>query len=115
MPWTPYRLEVACESGHDVEWVRETAKGIPDETVLARSVRDSRILLTEDFDYGDLIFARGHASIGVVIIQLSGFPGTWSEVASEVAMRLDEMHSGFPGMLTVLGRMRIKPRALPAR
>ena len=103
------------ESGHDVEWVREIAKGIPDEKVLARSVRDSRILLTEDFDYGDLIFARGHASIGVVIIQLSDFSGSWAEVASEVVARLNEMQGGFPRTLTVLGRTRVRARALPAR
>ncbi|NGO51773.1 DUF5615 family PIN-like protein [Allomesorhizobium camelthorni] len=103
------------DHGHDVEWVGDVSKGIPDELVLAWSVRDERVLLTEDFDYGDLIFSRGHPAYGVVVLQLSTFPGPWDEVASAVVERLADQESRFLGNLTVLGRTRIKPRELPAR
>ncbi len=100
--------------GHDVEWVRDTSQGIPDEMVLDRSVRDNRVLLTEDFDYGDLIFARGHKAIGVVILQLSDFPGSWEDVASEAVGRVVVKQSSFLGNLTILGRTRMKCWILPA-
>jgi predicted nuclease of predicted toxin-antitoxin system len=102
------------DAGHDVEWVRDGAEGTPDETVLEWSVRTKRILITEDFDYGDLIFAKGHPAFGVVILQLSGFQGSWDEVASKAVERLIDSQGGFIGNLTVLGRTRIKSRALPA-
>jgi predicted nuclease of predicted toxin-antitoxin system len=100
--------------GHDVEWVRDGAEGTPDETVLEWSVRTERILVTEDFDYGDLIFAKGHPAFGVVILQLSDFPGSGEEVALKAVERLTDKQGGFVGSLTVLGRTRFKPRALPS-
>jgi len=102
------------DRGDDVAWVRDTAPGMPDDMVLDWSVRDGRVLLTEDFDYGDLIFAQGHPSTGVVILQLSDFPGSWNEVAAAAVARLVDKQDGFLGNLTVLGRTRMKSRALPA-
>jgi predicted nuclease of predicted toxin-antitoxin system len=103
------------DMGHDVEWVRDGAEGIPDETVLEWSVRTERVLVTEDFDYGDLIFAKGHLAVAVVILQLSDFPGSWEAVATKAVERLTDKQSEFLGNLTVLGRTRFKSRALPAR
>lgn len=108
-------VEKLRKQGHDVEWVRETAKGTPDDTVLDWSVREKRILLTEDFDYGDLIFAQDQPAFGVVILQLSSFPGSWHDVASEMTERLGIFEDRFAGSFTILGRNRIKSRILPAR
>jgi predicted nuclease of predicted toxin-antitoxin system len=101
--------------GHDVVWVREEARGLLDEKVLAWSVRDERILLTEDFDYADLVFARGAPATGVVILQLSSFPGGWRDVVSGVTGRIEELQGDFPGHLSVIGRTRVKRRPLPAK
>jgi predicted nuclease of predicted toxin-antitoxin system len=103
------------QRGHDVEWVRDVARGMPDELVLEWSVREERVLLTEDYDYGDLIFAKGRPAFAVVILQLSGFPGTWEDVAAGVVERLANSQHGFPGYLTILGQTRIKARVLPTR
>ena len=35
-------------SGHDALWIRTDAPGITDQDVLARSLRDARVLLTID-------------------------------------------------------------------
>lgn len=102
------------DSGNDVLWVRETAGGMADEDVLAWSYRDRRVLLTEDFDFGELIFGRRRPAYGVVIIRLSAFRGTWVQVVAAVVERLDAMQSKFIGNLTVLDPTRIKPRAIPA-
>lgn len=101
--------------GHDVVWVRDQDRGTSDQMVLERSFREERVLLTEDFDYGDLIFANDHRAFGVVILQLSDFPGSWEDVASQAVGRIDENQSRFVGNLTILGRTRNKTRALPAR
>jgi predicted nuclease of predicted toxin-antitoxin system len=47
-------------------------------------VRDERILLTADFDYGELIFGRGKPAYGVIILRLSDFQGAGVDVAAAV-------------------------------
>jgi predicted nuclease of predicted toxin-antitoxin system len=37
--------------GHDVLWIRTDAPGITDQDVLARSLKDARVLLTFDKDF----------------------------------------------------------------
>src|SRR5271165_3545449 len=41
-------------AGHDVLWIRTDAPGITDQDVLSRSLRDARVLLTFDKDFGEL-------------------------------------------------------------
>lgn len=94
---------------------RTWPKGMGDELVLDWSVREERVLLTEDYDYGDLIFAKGQPAFAVAILQLSGFPGKWENVAAAVVKRLASHQHDFPGHLTILGQTRIKARALPTR
>jgi hypothetical protein len=46
------------QDGHDVWWIRETSPGISDDAVLARAATESRLLLTFDKDFGELVFRR---------------------------------------------------------
>jgi predicted nuclease of predicted toxin-antitoxin system len=41
-------------AGLDVVWVRNTAPGVSDPDVLSWAIRDERILLTFDKDFGEL-------------------------------------------------------------
>lgn len=57
--------------GHDVTWVRTDAPGSPDSEVLARAVRENRILLTFDKDFGELAWhARMPATAGIILFRL---------------------------------------------
>jgi len=56
-------------AGHNVETVTETCQGAPDEAV---TVQTRRILLTEDKDFGQLVYAGSGLSLGVILIR---FPG----------------------------------------
>jgi predicted nuclease of predicted toxin-antitoxin system len=49
------RLIVAAlqTMGHDIAWVRTAAPGTADRDVLAWAVRDQRVLLALDKDFGD--------------------------------------------------------------
>jgi predicted nuclease of predicted toxin-antitoxin system len=60
-------------AGHDVVAVAEVALGSPDEAVIERALSDKRLLLTEDKDFGQLVFASTVASPGVVFIR---YPAT---------------------------------------
>ena len=56
-------------AGHDVIAIAEVAKGIPDEQVLERAVDAERVLITEDNDFGELVYGRGRPSAGVVFVK----------------------------------------------
>ena len=55
-------------AGHDVLYVAEVAAGFGDADVIALAMREKRLLLTEDKDFGDLVVRRGHAVPGVVLM-----------------------------------------------
>ncbi|WP_326525632.1 DUF5615 family PIN-like protein [Sphingomonas sp.] len=46
------------QAGHAVEWVRETAPGATDTNILDRADIAELILITNDRDFGDLIFNK---------------------------------------------------------
>lgn len=58
--------------GHDVAYVPEASAGIRDDEVLARANAESRVLLTEDKDFGDLAFFYGNRSLGIVLVRAHG-------------------------------------------
>ncbi len=60
------------DAGHDVSAIVEISPGAEDEVVLALARSESRVLLTEDKDFGVLAFAGGQETAGVVLIR---FPG----------------------------------------
>lgn len=72
-------------AGHDVALVRELLAGTPDSNVLAMSVESERILLTEDKDFGQLIFAFGQRTCGVVLFR---FPEGTRHLMDQMALRL---------------------------
>ena len=47
-------------------------KGSADEEVLSISLKESSILITEDKDFGELVYRLKKAHIGIILIRLSG-------------------------------------------
>jgi uncharacterized protein DUF5615 len=97
-------------AGHDVAWVRTAAPGISDETVLAWAVREGRVLLTFDKDFGELAWRGLPASSGIVLFRLPmpGSAGVGSALASRIGERTD-----WEGHFTVIEAARIRMRRLP--
>ena len=58
-------------SGHDVLYVAEAAAGLRDVEVVALAMRENRLLLTADKDFGDLVFRRGRSVPGVVLMRIN--------------------------------------------
>ena len=55
---------------HNVFSVYEEARGLEDEGVLQKAVADNRILITNDKDFGEMIFREGKAHRGVILLRL---------------------------------------------
>jgi predicted nuclease of predicted toxin-antitoxin system len=55
------------EAGYDVRTIVEVSPGISDEAVIAMAVRENRVLLTADMDSGQLVYASGGTTRGVIL------------------------------------------------
>ena len=74
-------------NGHDVAFVSDLFQSAIDADILDYAVRENRLLLTEDTDFGELLFAQGRGvAPGVVLIRLHSRPKNqkWSRVRSAI-------------------------------
>jgi len=98
------------EAGHDVIAIAETAKGATDEQVLNLALSETRVLVTEDHDFGELVFARGRPSAGVILVK---FPArARAAKAATVVQPVANLGSRFKDAFAVVepGRVRISSR-----
>jgi len=58
------------ENGHDVIYVLERKPGVSDDEVLLEAFNEERILLTEDKDFGELVYRLKKPSRGIVLIRM---------------------------------------------
>src|SRR5438128_12352839 len=58
-------------AGHDVSAVADIVPRAEDSAVIALALREERIVLSEDKDFGRLVFAEGQPSAGVILIRFS--------------------------------------------
>jgi predicted nuclease of predicted toxin-antitoxin system len=57
------------EAGHDVLSVGACIQGAEDTHVIELALREQRILLTEDKDFGRLVYAHGRRTLGVIFLR----------------------------------------------
>ena len=97
--------------GFDVLSVAEALSGADDEIVIALALRERRILLTEDKDFGQLVFAAGRKSLGVVPIR---FPASARSAVGPRILELVSKHADrLTGSFVVLQPERIRISMLP--
>ncbi|MEL7533431.1 MAG: DUF5615 family PIN-like protein, partial [Bacteroidota bacterium] len=59
-------------NGHDVFYIAESERGITDDEVLDIANKGSRILITRDKDFGELVFRMNRLHSGVILLRLEG-------------------------------------------
>lgn len=57
--------------GHDVVYIKETAPGSDDESVLNLAAGEQRVLLTEDKDFGELVIRLKLPAYGIVLLRVN--------------------------------------------
>jgi predicted nuclease of predicted toxin-antitoxin system len=94
-------------NGHDVLAVCEFAKRMQDSEVIDLSTREGRILITEDKDFGQLVFAQGRGSCGVILVRYSavGRQRLSIDVARLAEQKKEALHSSF--VVLEPGRFRV--------
>lgn len=94
-------------AGHDVLAVTELWPGSDDSLILDMALRDQRVLLTEDKDFGQLVYASAQPSSGIILIR---YPATVRKTLGDAVLSLIESaEAQLVGRFAVLspGRIRI--------
>lgn len=100
-------VEQLRRDNHDVLYVAEMEPGITDEIVLKRANQHHALLITEDKDFGELVFRQQLIHTGVVLLRLMGLNSvTKAQLTSTVFTEHgEEMHNAFtvisPGALRI--------------
>ena len=97
-------------AGNDVAWVRSESPGLIDPDVLAWAVREGRILITFDKDFGELARAGTPAGAGGVV--LFRLPMPKGEKAGRLISKVIASRDDWVGHFSVIEPGRIRMRSL---
>lgn len=100
-------VRILRKAGHDVLAVAESFSGAPDSEVIKLAVSQKRIVLTEDKDFGQLVYAHGQKTLGVIFLR---FPFSAREIiAKEVVLLVKAQKERLIGSFVVVqpGKIRI--------
>ena len=98
-------------SGHDVLYVAEAFPSLEDAPILSSASAGHRILLTQDLDFGELVFRRHLAPVqGIVLIRmrLHSIDAVWQRLRAAI----EELGDSLVGQYVVVEENRIRARAL---
>ena len=96
--------------GHDVVYVAEQSAGSADRKVLKQARDGNRLLLTEEKDFGDLVFRSRLAVPGVVLLRLS--PEDRLLKWRRLSAAIEQFGSGLAGRYIVVEKARMRSRPL---
>ena len=103
-------IEAIRTAGIEVLSIYETSRGIRDEQIIESSRNPPRIILTEDKDFGEWVFAHGIQDISVVFLRY-----TFAEAAllqPILVALLSEKSNELIGCFTTVTVKKIRSRRL---
>jgi predicted nuclease of predicted toxin-antitoxin system len=58
-------------SGYDVKWIRRVSPGISDIDVIVLALKENRVIITYDLDFGELVFLDDKKHAGILLLRVS--------------------------------------------
>jgi predicted nuclease of predicted toxin-antitoxin system len=103
-------FRILLELGYDIKHVGVENAGISDREVMDFSIREGRIIVTFDSDYGELVFRNGYKPAGVIYLR-------WREFYPESpGVFIDHLFKtqaiDFDNQFTVIDENRIRQRII---
>jgi predicted nuclease of predicted toxin-antitoxin system len=97
-------------AGHDASYMADGGPGTIDAAVLQLAHEEGRLLLTEDKDFGDLVFRARMPVPGVVLLRLAPQQASirWPRLAAAIA----QFGEGLFGRYVVIEAKRFRSRPL---
>jgi predicted nuclease of predicted toxin-antitoxin system len=88
----------------------EVGPSLDDEFHASRAIAEERIVVTSDYDFGELAIRRRFEFLGVVLI--APFGSRMAETAEAIAQRIHNLADSLADRLTIIEKERVRQRAL---
>jgi len=98
------------EEEHDVVYIQEKMPGISDSEVLQEAFLEKRILITEDKDFGELVYRLKKPVYGLILLRFH--PLEKREKIGRIIELSDQYSSKMKGNLIVIDSEKIRIRPL---
>ena len=97
------------EQGYSVESIAEQCPSLKDSDVLQWALERQAVLLTEDKDFGELVFRQRKVNSGIVLYRLAGL--TSQQKAERIVQAFTTHSNVFSGRFTVISsdQVRVRP------
>jgi predicted nuclease of predicted toxin-antitoxin system len=94
-------------AGFDVLCISESTPRAEDSEVIGLALREERILLTEDKDFGRLVYSHGQETLGVIFLRFPTFAR--KQISRDVVDLVKQQGEKLAGSFVTLqpGRIRI--------
>jgi predicted nuclease of predicted toxin-antitoxin system len=103
---------VAClrQNNHDVVYAAESAPSTRDIEIIELAVQENRLILTEDKDFGELVFRRRRSVPGLVLVRIESGRRQlkWPRLETAIAA----IGNNLMGNYTVIEETRLRSRPL---
>jgi predicted nuclease of predicted toxin-antitoxin system len=96
------------EAGHEAIFVGDVDPHMEDTAILTWAVREQRLLITQDHDFGALVYQSGASHAGVLLLRMG--EARRAERIAVLRWILDNHAADLPGCFSVFenGRLRIR-------
>ncbi|MEI9995733.1 MAG: DUF5615 family PIN-like protein [Rhizomicrobium sp.] len=98
-------------SGHDVVYAAEVARQTSDRALADQAAADGRILLTEDKDFGEIVFAELRKTLGIVLLRIP--PRLWAVKCRRLQDAITSEGDALYARYTVIDETRTRSQPLP--
>jgi predicted nuclease of predicted toxin-antitoxin system len=98
---------------HDVLSIYDEAPGLRDDEVLAKALADARILITNDKDFGEMVYREGKPHLGVIFLRLQDERA--ASKVSAIRRLLDTYAERIPGSFVVVTETQIRFAGFPSK
>ena len=102
-------VKLLRELNHEVYSIQENNSGINDDGVLRIANERNEILITQDKDFGELVYRLRQLHSGIILIKLTGLKPTGK--ANLLALAIEQHHSKLFGSFTVINKNHVKIRS----
>ena len=104
-------VEWLRESGHDVIWAAESQPGTLDAQWAALAQHEDRIVITEDKDFGEIVYRDRLSRCGVVLLRFDGMSVANALARLQAAWSVVEANPS--GQFIVVTENKVRVRPLP--
>ena len=102
----PHLARWLRDQGHDVFSIFEESRGITDDLVIKKALKENRILVTNDKDFGEKVFKNNMHHKGVILLRLQD---ERSRMKIEIFKKLlNEYAEKLPGKFVVVTERQVR-------